>query len=63
MSPNVGSVDRLLRLAAGLLIFILGMVFGKWWAMIIGLVVLFTSIFRWCPAYLPLGINTGKKKG
>lgn len=62
MSPNVGSFDRLARLALGLLIFISGMVFGKWWAMLIGAILLFTSAVKWCPAYLPFGVNTGSKQ-
>ena len=58
MSTNVGSVDRFLRIGAGLLLIGLavGGVVGPWGY--IGLVPLATGLFRFCPAYTLLGINT-----
>lgn len=54
---NVGNFDRIIRIALIAMVF-----FGPkspWgW---IGLVPLFTGLVRWCPAYLPFGINTCKK--
>lgn len=60
MTPNVGSTDRVLRIIIGLgllsLIFILeGNL--RWWGLI-GIVPLATAILRWCPAYVPFGINS-----
>ncbi len=58
MTPNVGSIDRGVRIAAGLALIVgaLSGVIGVWgW---IGLVLLATGVFRVCPAYLPFGFNT-----
>lgn len=58
MKPNVGMIDRFLRIALGLGLIaasVLGYI-GPWgW---IGLLPLATGIFRFCPAYLPLGLST-----
>lgn len=58
MVANVGTVDRFLRIAAGLLLIGLaaGGAIGVWGY--IGLVPLATGVFRFCPAYPLLGINT-----
>jgi len=58
MKPNVGTIDRVIRIGGGLLLIGLaasGMV-GAWGY--IGLVPLLTGIFRFCPAYPLLGMNT-----
>lgn len=64
MNTNVGTVDRLLRIVAGLVLIALaatGMV-GAWGY--IGIVPLLTGLFRFCPAYTLLGMNTcGLRKG
>ena len=58
MLKNVGSVDRVIRVVAGLALIgatLYGAI-GPWgW---IGLVPLATGLFRVCPAYLPFGMNT-----
>ncbi|RRV38943.1 DUF2892 domain-containing protein [Pseudomonas sp. o96-267] len=62
MKANVGTLDRSLRIAAGLILIALSLtgVIGLWgW---IGVVPLATGIFRFCPAYPLLGINTCKMK-
>ncbi|WP_198373807.1 YgaP family membrane protein [Roseomonas rosulenta] len=58
MSCNVGGLDRMLRIAVGLVILALG-VFGPlgWWGLV-GLVPLATGVFRFCPAYGLLGLRT-----
>lgn len=60
METNVGNTDRVLRIVAGLLL--LAGVFvlegGARWFGLIGVVPLFTGLFRWCPAYSLFGINT-----
>ena len=62
MQKNVGSIDRALRMAAGL--GLLSLVFllegGARWFGLIGLVPLATAFMRWCPAYVPFGISTCK---
>ena len=58
MQANVGSIDRVIRILVGLgliLASLLGAI-GLWgW---IGLVPLATGVFRFCPVYLPFGLNT-----
>lgn len=58
MKPNVGTIDRILRITLGLGLIaasVLGYI-GVWgW---VGLVPLATGIFRVCPAYLPMGLST-----
>jgi hypothetical protein len=58
MSPNVGTVDRLLRITVGLVLIVLAAM-GKigWWGYV-GVVPLATGLFRFCPAYTLLGIQT-----
>ena len=58
MTRNVGSIDRGLRIAAGLALLGLG-AFGPlgWWGLI-GLVPLATGLMSSCPAYSLLGVNT-----
>ena len=58
MKANVGNVDRVIRVLAGLALIgaALSGLIGVWgW---IGVVPLATGIFRFCPAYLPFGLNT-----
>jgi hypothetical protein len=58
MSTNVGDLDRMLRIAAGVIILLLG-AFGPigWWGLI-GLGPIATALLRWCPGYTLLGVNT-----
>lgn len=62
MKCNVGKTDRALRIIAGLLLIAGGIGTQNWLIAIIGLVPLLTGFIRWCPVYVPLGINTGKKE-
>ena len=58
MKINVGSMDRILRIIAGLALIALAAagIIGVWgW---IGVIPLVTGIFRFCPAYTLLGIST-----
>ena len=60
MKSNVGGIDKVLRIVAGLallsLVFIL---YGnaRWWGLI-GIVPLLTGSLGWCPAYTVVGLNT-----
>ena len=64
MKSNAGSLDRILRIVAGLVLIGLAATgtVGLWgW---IGVVPLATGTFRFCPAYLPFGLSTcPMKKG
>ena len=68
MAKNVGGVDRLIRVAAGvgLMAYAMSNLPGAedWMvpAGIVGFVLLLTGIIGWCPAYLPFGIKTCKTK-
>ena len=58
MLQNVGSVDRGIRVVAGVALIaarLFGAI-GPWGS--IGVVPLATGLFRFCPAYLPFGLNT-----
>ena len=64
MTPNVGTIDRALRIIAGLALIALAVageqIIGQnlvWgW---IGVVPLVTGLFKFCPAYSLLGLKTG----
>lgn len=61
MKMNVGSVDSIVRIVAGLVLIGLTLAghIGVWgW---IGVVPLLTGIFRVCPAYSIFGINSCSK--
>lgn len=61
-TPNVGSIDRILRIAVGAILIVLTVTgqIGLWgW---IGVVPLLTGTLRWCPAYLPFGLSTCKTR-
>ncbi|SBT03420.1 conserved exported hypothetical protein [Candidatus Propionivibrio aalborgensis] len=58
MKANVGGLDRILRIAVGIVLIALAAmgVVGVWgW---IGVVPLLTGLIGWCPAYPLLGIST-----
>jgi Protein of unknown function (DUF2892) len=58
MKKNVGGIDRILRIIAGLMLVALAATgkIGAWgW---LGLIVLATGVFSFCGAYTLLGINT-----
>ena len=58
MNPNVGMIDRSLRIFAGVLLIALAAL-GKigWWGYL-GVIPLATGVFRFCPAYTILGVRT-----
>lgn len=60
LCTNVGGLDRVLRLVAGVVLLALGW-FGPlgWWGLI-GLVPLATGLMSTCPLYTILGLNTCK---
>jgi hypothetical protein len=60
MKRNVGTVDRAIRIMAGLvLISLIFVVEGnaRWWGLV-GLLPLMTGLAGRCALYLPLGIDT-----
>jgi len=66
MNANVGGIDRTLRIVVGIVLFSLFFVLegNLRYLGLLGLVMLATGIFRFCPAYTLLGVNTcPMKKG
>jgi hypothetical protein len=62
MKSNVGGIDRPLRIIAGLALIAWTLFFGgPVWAWI-GVPLLATGLFSFCPAYTLLGMNTCKTK-
>jgi DUF2892 family protein len=61
MKANVGGVDKILRIAAGLALIGWAVAGGPVWAWI-GVVPLATGLMGWCPAYTLLGMNTCQMK-
>jgi Protein of unknown function (DUF2892) len=58
MSANVGGMDRILRVLVGIVLLALTLTgqIGVWgW---IGVVPLATGLFKFCPLYRVLGLNT-----
>lgn len=63
MKPNVGTLDRIARIVIGLVLLAYALELGfpntGWnWTGWIGIVPIFTAIFRFCPAYSLLGIRS-----
>ena len=59
MTANVGGIDRILRIVAGLALIALAAtnVVGLW-GYIVGGIVLATGVFRFCGAYTLFGLST-----
>ncbi|MBN2692208.1 MAG: DUF2892 domain-containing protein [Burkholderiaceae bacterium] len=58
MKLNVGGIDRILRIIVGIVLIALTLMgtIGVWgW---IGVVPLFTGLFKFCPLYSIIGMNT-----
>jgi hypothetical protein len=66
MKPNMGTIDKILRVLVAVLIIVLysvDLISGLIATILLIFAAVFigTSIFGFCPLYLPLKINTGKK--
>lgn len=64
MQANVGGIDRVVRIAAGIALILFALLssspYAAWgW---IGVVPLATGLIGWCPAYLPFGFRTCKTR-
>lgn len=59
MKCNLGRTERIIRIAAGLVLVALG---AAWWAgfYVIGAVIFVTALVAWCPIYTVMGISTCK---
>ena len=61
MTCNVGKIDKIIRVIAGVAIAVLGFYFKSWWGLL-AIIPLLTAIIGFCPLYVPLKISTVKKK-
>jgi hypothetical protein len=61
MKPNVGAIDRLLRIIIGIAIAVVGVVYQSYWG-IVGIAILTTGLFGYCPVYAILKISSITKK-
>ena len=59
MKLNMGSIDRVLRFIAGVVIMTLGYYYESWWGAV-GLIPFLTAFIGWCPAYVPFKFSTKK---
>jgi len=64
VKKNVGGFDRILRIGAGALFLVFGIVQGgAWWALsAFGAVLIFTAATGFCGLYTFLGVNTHKDR-
>lgn len=63
MTANVGTIDRVIRIAVGILLIAFALRLGfpetGWnWIGWIGVIPIVTAIFGYCPAYSILGLST-----
>jgi hypothetical protein len=61
MKKNLGSTDKIIRIAAGTIIILLGFYYRNRWG-IIGLMPVISSYLGYCPLYKILRITTIRKK-
>ena len=61
MKTNVGGIDKIIRILAGVALIAWALMGGPVWAWI-GVVPVATGASGWCPAYLPFGISTCSTK-
>ncbi len=61
MKLNMGSIDRVLRFIAGVVIMAFGYYYESWWG-VVGLIPFLTAFVGWCPAYVPFKISTKKSE-
>jgi hypothetical protein len=63
MTANVGGIDRILRIVAGIVLIALVFVGPQTpWGWI-GIIPLATGLLGWCPVYVPFGISSCPRKG
>nr|WP_321456164.1 DUF2892 domain-containing protein [uncultured Cohaesibacter sp.] len=58
MTVNVGKLDRVLRVIVGIVLLAIVFIGPKTLWGLIGIVPLATGLFRFCPLYTIIGINT-----
>jgi hypothetical protein len=60
MKPNIGNVDKVIRLIVGIFIIaFFGFYLGSWWGLI-GIIPIFTVVTSRCMLYTIFGVSTCK---
>ncbi len=62
MKKNIGTTDRLIRLAIAIALFLFAYWKGSWILFAIGLFVLFEAVMSWCVLYQILGKTSCPRK-
>jgi len=62
MKHNVGTIDRIVRIAVGAALLVLAANGNIGWWGWLGLIPLGTGLVGWCPPYALLGMSTCKKR-
>lgn len=64
MNVNVGGMDRILRIVVGVVLLSLFFILegNARYVGLLGIVLIATGMFRFCPAYTLLGVNTCSTK-
>ena len=62
MTQNIGGIERIIRIVAGLVLIALAATGTVGWWGWLGVVPLATGLMGWCPPYSLLGINTCKNR-
>lgn len=61
MKKNVGNFDRAIRLVLGIVLGFSGLAYGSLLATLVGVILVLTAVFSFCPLYSLLGISTNNK--
>lgn len=62
MTPNIGSLERMIRLGVGAVALLAALFIWKSWLLgIIGIVLLDTGLTKFCPIWKALGVDFSKK--
>ena len=64
MQANVGGIDRIVRIVAGIALILFALFSANPYAVWgwLGVPLLVTGLIGWCPAYVPFGFRTCKPR-
>ncbi len=61
MKKNVGTIDKVVRIIAAIIIAGLGYYYESWWGLL-AIVPLFTAFIAWCPLWAIFSFSTKGKE-
>ncbi len=62
MKTNIGGIERIIRIVAGLVLVVLAATGTVGWWGWLGAIPMATGLLGWCPPYAMLGISTCRMK-